>query len=300
MDIWGGIYDDGLSWLVANLERFNPQSDGQSDWKLSGKAFGELVFLLGNLRKRRMVLAPALQRLNAFAEKCLQAFDWQAAFSYYHNVPLLIGYAADFERNGGAGDSLAAVHARSWFKTSRVACVDYTPFRRADLAYNGYLVNANIDDNALSDALQRTVLFRDDAAVYFSWREMYAFTHAVFYLTDFGLRPALELASNDAVAAMQRTTRLCLAVACREGDLDLVAELLLCTAFLNCGHCAITDAAARLLLENRLACGAFTASITELARVSDWTDEERWKRCYHTTLVATLLAAVQTERRQVA
>lgn len=64
--------------------------------------------------------------------------------------------------------------------------------------------------------------------------ETYAFTHVLFYVTDFGQRRDL-LGGPEEVVRLRETVRVLLGVQSARGSLDLLAELLLCDSALDEG-----------------------------------------------------------------
>ncbi|OUC99536.1 DUF6895 family protein [Streptomyces swartbergensis] len=137
--------------------------------------------------------------------------------------------------------------------------------------------------------------------------ETYAFTHALFYATDFGAH-ALPPGGSDAGSLLE-AVRLLLGVNLTRSHLDLVAELLLCADLLRPAlprHRDATgdDPVARgwaALAGAQRPDGAVPGPVHRPEKMSELAGEKAeaylFGTCYHTTLAAGLAAAVRLGRR---
>jgi hypothetical protein len=149
-------------------------------------------------------------------------------------------------------------------------------------------------------ALGPDPLFLDDS-------ETYAFTHALFYATDFGARP-LPAGEPDPGLLLE-TVLLLLDVDLTRGHLDLVAELLLCADLLcpagpRDGDGPDGDPVTRgwdTLARAQRPDGAVPGPVHRPERLPGLTGEKAdaylFGTCYHTTLAAGLAAAVRLNSR---
>ncbi|MGW1143912.1 DUF6895 family protein [Streptomyces sp. NPDC002454] len=122
--------------------------------------------------------------------------------------------------------------------------------------------------------------------------ETYAFTHVLFYTTDFGLHR--DPIPADGREVLRETTRTLLGLHLARGSLDLLSELLLCEAALGAGPGPLTPQAWRALARAQREDGAVPSPVHDpatLARLSGPTATAYlFGTCYHTTQVAALAA----------
>ncbi|MEE1786422.1 hypothetical protein PUR71_26475 [Streptomyces sp. SP17BM10] len=134
--------------------------------------------------------------------------------------------------------------------------------------------------------------------------ETYALTHALFYATDFGRRPPpLDRAGWE---RLREAVLVLTGVHLARGNLDLLAELLLCAGLLNRGdepHPPTARQGWQLLARAQRPDGALPSPVHRpdaAARLAG--DAERsaaylFGTCYHTTTAAALAAAVHRPAR---
>jgi hypothetical protein len=280
-----------IDWLTAHADLFDIVNPEHEDWKSGAKAFGELIFLLMLLLRSGHAGRSDVRELARRASVTVQAFDWEAALSFYPNLALVIGYVVRFCRLVDAPPPLAATTLAHLRSSGYTDSVDYKPFRRADLLYGFGLAGLPIDREQLAATLRRTALLKSGESTLFSFYEMYAVTHAVFYLTDFGFARPQLYASDEEIARVRIAVTRGLGVACRERHLDLIAEYLICWAGLDMPLDPICSSARAMLLANQRADGAVPAFANRTV-YADRTDVSprfaQWLECYHTTLVSAL------------
>ncbi|MFG2209682.1 DUF6895 family protein [Streptomyces sp. NPDC048638] len=128
--------------------------------------------------------------------------------------------------------------------------------------------------------------------------EIYAWTHVLFYVTDFGARrPLLDPAE---LARLRETVRVLLAVHLARGSLDLVAELLLCAAALGYGPDTPVRDGWSALFRARRPDGAVPSPVHRPGVLAGLTGDKAtaylFGTCYHTTLATALAAVVRAEQ----
>lgn len=124
----------------------------------------------------------------------------------------------------------------------------------------------------------------------------YAVTHEIFYLTDFGrMPPRISTADRN---FLEISILSWLRIFAMERNFDLVAELLMCSAYLDLLH--ICDTWEHVLLAHQRDDGCFPGPIGSAADIIDTkmsSSEVDFLQNYHTTLVGSLaLAAIQNCR----
>ncbi|MHB8241547.1 MAG: DUF6895 family protein [Solirubrobacteraceae bacterium] len=165
----------------------------------------------------------------------------------------------------------------------RHACaVEEVPFRVMDLRYLLDLAGIPNDLPSVSHTFTSTTLARSNAIGDWTRFDIYAATHTVFYLTDFGLTP-YHFADEELV---DRVGLLLGAVAI-ERDWDLTGELLLscdCLRVHPFSYAAALEAFAEAQRDN--------GCIPATSRNEDQsTREDDFEQNYHTTLVGALMVS---------
>ncbi|HEX2300628.1 MAG TPA: hypothetical protein VHH34_19340 [Pseudonocardiaceae bacterium] len=137
-----------------------------------------------------------------------------------------------------------------------------------------------------------------DTALFFSDDEVYALTHVVFYLTDFGAR-----SSGLAPGEQQRVAELVLTllVAClARDDFDLAGELLLCAEVLGAGGHRLVEHGWQRLAGTCRADGAVPSPLHDPGILSAVGGEKQrayvFGTCFHTTMVAAMAASERCRR----
>ncbi|MDB5071347.1 MAG: hypothetical protein JWM87_2458 [Candidatus Eremiobacteraeota bacterium] len=292
---WDGFFVRCAGWMNDHADLFDLVNLEHEDWKSGAKAFGELVFLLMLLLRSERANDPQVRKLARFASERIDAFDWEAALSYYPNLVLILGYVARFCALIGKQPPLSTAMMTELLTGGCAGSVDYKPFRRADLLYGFGLAGVPVDREQLAATLRGTALLESGEAALFSFSEMYAITHAVFYLTDFGCVRPQTYATDDDVARVRTAMVRGLGIACREHHLDLIGEYLVCWSALEMpqDH-PVRASAVAMLISNQLPDGAVPAFAKRRPhdKRSDVSARFRhWLDCYHTTLVCMLAAS---------
>jgi hypothetical protein len=132
--------------------------------------------------------------------------------------------------------------------------------------------------------------------------DVYSLTHAVFYLTDLGLRePEHLLGQSEAERLRQELANLTAAVL-RADNTDVLGELMLCWLFCGVPRTALNemifDQALRLMVNAVTTEGgvAPTIAISSQARSGTAT----FSQLYHTTLVGAFLFNLLSAKRSYA
>lgn len=292
-----------LSWLTANLERFDPpQEDDVADEApehvmpgRSRKAFGELGLAL-SLAQRSAELREHedIARLSrawlAMARERNIFFD---ARRRVHLVPLMIValtvFAALDRAPESARQSLQTVLDRHFIDRAELSA-----HPRLDLKY--YLDVLGLRHAFESDEalFARSSLIDPPAIPYAQRSDLYAITHLIFDLTDFGARDFRPLAGPHFDSIRDYVT-LALATSLAERDFDLAVEFLICRICLVDRDDEINRAAADALCEAQRPAGF----IPDLAWLSGLRQSEEpgenveteFFAVYHPTLVTLILLA---------
>lgn len=176
---------------------------------------------------------------------------------------------------------------------------EVVPFRRLDVAYflrrSGFAPAMNLTTHFRETflALSRSDVFVDDDSAY-------SITHSLLYLSDFGRQPLTGLD----LQTLKRTRILLESLAVtywRRGHWDLLGELLICMSIIGVSGRSLFGWMLTAFVAQQDFDGAFigregsrpTLAGAKLAGESG----KVFSLCYHTTLVASILAAQLLERQ---
>ncbi|HEX2078217.1 MAG TPA: hypothetical protein VHG08_10930 [Longimicrobium sp.] len=289
-----------LTWLAGHASLFDPPQEDEVFTAApehivpgrSRKAFGELGLALRlahrvpALREREDIQSLTKAWL-AMARRRNIFFD---ARRRVHLVPLMAVALAVMNDIDTAPDparrALQAVLDRRFLdRTERSA------WSQVDIRYYFDALGLRHGFPAPDTLLRRSTLLTLPALPYAQRIDLYAITHLVFHLSDFGARPLPGLARPD-LAEIRDYLALALAMCVAERDWDLVGELLAARACVGGGADPVSHFAADALLEAQQPAG-FIPDQSWL-RGLDTTEERETAEffaVYHPTLVAVIAVA---------
>ncbi|MFF9107725.1 DUF6895 family protein [Streptomyces sp. NPDC014805] len=298
-----GVLPGVLGWLEENLRWFDPEV-----WErhLPRRPFppGPLLELLGFLRLLTREQGPAAvpqglregaldlaERITGTPEFATRLRRADALFPYHLNVVALLGLLGrprpDLLKTC---EALLASGAGGHFQPHRPLLSRLELRYFADRA--ALTLPAGIPDRASLSAGSVPALEPDPLSL--DDDEVYAFTHAVFYATDFG---ADDVPPG---GALRDTVRVLLASHLIGGHLDLLAELLLCADLTGLGETDLARRSWAALASARRPDGAVPGPVHRPAVLSGLTGEKAeaylFGTCYHTTLATGLAAVVRLGR----
>lgn len=119
-----------------------------------------------------------------------------------------------------------------------VLSAEETPHRQLELAYIlGQFGRIQERDKLLADAIDRTLLVSRPRAERLTDADVYAITHAIFYVSEFGIGSARNTFDKfGQTAADRQSLDIILATRLLQRNWDIVAELLICRSALRLPH----------------------------------------------------------------
>ncbi|MEU8928056.1 hypothetical protein AB0D10_45395, partial [Kitasatospora sp. NPDC048545] len=290
--MWRTVERGAISWLAAHRIRFDPDAAEKGRVLFTRKALVEVALLVG-LRARvesgsfdadgnYQALLDQVTTVAARASyRELVARDERALLLYagtYASQRLCGHSDSDFEHL--IGQAVAGRHA---------TCFERVPFRQLDLLHT--LELAGIDHSMPTDSavLPFSLLCADPSTLKLRDSDIYAITHTVFYITDFGRRiprwPA-GFGLSHAVELLEALSLLCR----QKENADLVAELLCSLLCLGIHDSAEVERAWAFLADLQEPTGRIAGPEGVLPAELESGDPEYrdWATGYHTTIVAAL------------
>ncbi|HEX3552958.1 MAG TPA: hypothetical protein VIA62_06985 [Thermoanaerobaculia bacterium] len=295
-----GLFDGTLNWLTENLEQFDlPQEE---DDRLAGnilidkrrKAFGELALALLLLNRFRFTRrCPERGRILDYvatrAQEPYFAFDMIRRPNLF---PLYLMVLLALEANGrilpGFRKRLQRV-----LDFGFIDALERTPWNQIDLRYYLDLAGLRHSMPNYASLYRLSSASRFPALTHLRNIDVYALTHIIFHLADFGrqdLRPILA----ERFAETRDVIGWLLGLYVHRGNGDLVAELLICCRCLEFAPATFHSAGWACLAALQTGegdipdCGFALSNLPESAGAAA---RQRFLDNYHPTLV-TLLAAI--------
>jgi len=250
----------------------------------------ELAFFL-LIMSRRHIAFKQYQELTAFTIDEVSNFDWHelARFDPSSGSPLAL--IADLFKEKTRPSPFDSAFFTSLIENGFFNGMDRLPYRELEFSYAVSRLQGVDVESDLIEAFDRTAFGRGHSLVRYSLDDTYSLTHALFYLTDLGLRPAAYWSDRLDVSRLQRTLVALIVMMARADHGDVLGELLIC--WLMCGlvpstsERVVIDAALASMLSRVTKGGAVPPTSTTYKRLQK--GEARFAEVYHTTLVAAIL-----------
>ncbi|MBK0870747.1 MULTISPECIES: DUF6895 family protein [unclassified Saccharopolyspora] len=299
------VAEHGLRWLENNLEWFEP-----ARWErfLPPRRFRaapllELLILVRLLRGGPH--AERAERIGTAAHRVAEAVCAETgfhdelsrggpAFAYHAHLVALL---TDAGRAPARARSL--VQAVLDTGTGELFAADRPALNRLELRYVLDLGGFDRSGYRTDQSHRNSVLTTRQGPLSFADDEVYALTHVLFYLSDFGSRPVSgsDLADREKAG---RTVSVLLGACLARDDLDLAGELLLCADILGV-HCrGLVEHGWQRIASAQRADGAVPSPLHDSAVLSKVDGDKRaaylFGTCFHTTMVAVMAASGRASR----
>jgi len=280
-----------VRWLAEHAAYLDPMSCAPADSLFRRKALVEVALLVAY---RVRLLGPQLPadylRLLSQLERIAKRPEYVSALGCDQRALLL--YALTFAALRVCGRPVPAGEwvVKKSLELGYSTVTERIPYRRMDLLHMLHV--AGLDAEAgkkLDQTFDLTLAAARPNLLLMSQSDHYALSHAVFYLTDFGLRrgsPRADL--REVTETVLGALRLSLAKA----NTDLCAEFICCALALGARDAREVRAGWALLRARQHALGYVPGPDgIVLSATSD--AEGTWKTSYHTTVVAALAGLMQ-------
>lgn len=294
------IQERAIEWLGLSLDCFDPFTYPASDRRgrlAARKALVELAGLL--LQQRQVGVRDDDERYEAMVDLLASVASrrpYRDLIARQHRSLWLFGlpYAAlrawgrdDSELRAMIEQAVSARYPVTWERLP-FRYLDYASFLNAGAVAHSAPAAHEVFPLTLLSARPNVAELEDD--------DVYAITHAVFYLTDFSSRESSWPDGFDRRDATELIETLLWQSVVNEHT-DLTAELLISVVCLGVAPSGATAAAWELLHRLQLSNGAIPAPDRLLpppyAGERDDPAYTEWRRCYHTTVMSAMACISQ-------
>ncbi|MFG2193702.1 DUF6895 family protein [Streptomyces sp. NPDC048639] len=295
------VEERAVAWLAARRALIDPGSAGQDGVLFVRKALIETAFLVG--LRARLVPEPLEDDYAALLD---QVRDIAERPSYRELIArdetALLLYAGTYAALRLCGhDSPEFLRiVRQAASGGYATAFERVPYRQLDLLHT--LLLCGIEDEhgrpSMDDVLPFSLLCSRPNVIKLSDRDVYAITHTVFYVTDFGLREPLWPPGFQPGEAVELVEALLTVSQARE-NADLVGELLCCLLCFGIRVSEPADRARQFLEAVQEPTGRVNGPSGILPPAFAGKDDQyrAWAEGYHTTIVAALAGLLDRSPR---
>jgi hypothetical protein len=283
------LLERALGWIDTHLGQFDPLWNRDEFDFSRGQRFGELAILARTVAfgkstadsriARILDLLRHTQSSPVFRDRLLRAPLELLLFLENHATLVAAGLDDDLMR----ARLQKAIRAGWLNQTERL------PHRAMNIRWSLDQCGLEGDFPTLSDLYRHSILASPPSPILLSERDLYALTHVVMYVCDYGRRSP-DLVPRDHLDALAASLGALVVVAARDRHWDLLAEFLLCWSCLELPESAVIEQGWAALERAQLPDGA-VPGIEPTDGVSPFA------HLYHTTLVSALAAAVRPRKR---
>jgi hypothetical protein len=289
------LAERALDWLAAQLPAFEPFQGKERPPELRQKALAELGLLCLWLQPTPFARDPRLQAYARFVDR--EQRSPRFAHRLFRVPNVFVRYAAlaiALEACGLPRDEERRAALQRFLDEGNAIHTERTGHGLLELRY--LLDQGRFRHHLPSYAAlaRRSILHTPFDLVTLTEMDVYAITHAVFFLTNFG-QVGLRGFTAAHTREVDRAIDVLLGMHLHKRNWDLAAELVMCHSMLGGANRPIHRYALRALAEAQQPDGAVAGPVYDSAHADELSGAEKadyvFEQCYHTTLVAALAGA---------
>jgi hypothetical protein len=186
---------------------------------------------------------------------------------------------------------------QSLIKQKYVLDIERAPFRVMDLSYT--LAKARLKNHIsnLNDLYHQTLLHKNPPILFLQDEDVYAITHVIFYLSDYGAKK-IYIRADHLIEKIKWNVTALMGLYLRKKNWDILAELLLCCHFINWFPYPIYEVAWNAITSAQRLDGTIPGpyAINGKSDIDPEDKENYFIQNYHTTLL-TLLASLTVKQQ---
>lgn len=290
MDVLSSIENKAIDWIIENIDNFNPLVIN-SERNFRAKAFLELALLIsykneitkGNINSEYTRIMDFIFRIGTDpAYYYMLARDHRSLLLYAFTFVALEKCKLNVE-------SFRWVIQRT-LESDYVINSERIPYRQLDLQHFLYLFRKRKQIKIFKSIAKHTLLFSNFNVLELNESDVYAITHSIFYLTNFGF-DGNTLIKNKATIFYK--LQILLDYYRLSDNADIVSELLICCTCIRGRSTKEVDAAWHYLSKKQVTDGSYVGPDNIVNNKAEDSSYNYWKKSYHTTLVAVLAAFLE-------
>lgn len=288
-----------VSWINRFTSDFDISDPSKAMSREAIKSLSELALVL-SIIGRNKAQCRKTSALTRTVWALVDQAEWQQVAAYDPTSVSLLGNVGHLSRLTGKEPPFEPDQFQMVRRMRSDDRFLQTPHRQMDLAYSSNWAGDLTIGDDLRRHLQQSVFGRGTPPVCYSLNDVYALTHAVFYLTDLGAVPAPDTLSADERARLHRELIQLTVVFLRGDNLDILGELLMCWLMTGVAatpaHKRIFAAGLQRIAVSQADDGAVPPKLG--VRADGMTDATVFSVFYHTTLVVLALGCLLRKNRE--
>jgi hypothetical protein len=290
-----GLLDGTLSWLDQNLDSFDPFRGEQEPAVFAELPIVELSLVCMCLRRQSATAGGAV--VDRFLDFITDTYSKQAfRHRLFRRPQEFTSHAfltAALRISGVIDASNDVADLQSIVDRGALNAISRPPHRMLELRYALELNHLSHRLPSTAQIVRHTVLSEPVKVTYLTQAEAYVITHVLFYVSDLGAQAASGLPESYLRNARAAAKQL-LGMYLWSRDWDLTGEFLLSLRCLREPESPLSEVAQRLFAAAQGDSGAVPGRYydpnEERGRSRTERQKYRFQRCYHTTIVAALVA----------
>jgi hypothetical protein len=286
------FYNNAFNWIEQNIALFNPlkhENESNTSSLYQTKALGELGLLcMLYHRCTQGILAPKVEHFLLFIYEIWQHPEYQerivrrpAYFQIYTMVYVVLQQCNII--NASSKEIIQRTLDQGYVTATETTAMRLLD-RRHLLDCGGFHHNLP----SYEELYKNTLLAKTPPIIYLTDTDVYAITHTIFYLTDFGRCSTIRLDGEHLVKVRWMIETL-LGVYLRHKHWDLVGELLLSCQCMHWYPEIIFETAWETILKVQLPDGSIPGPRFSVEQLSSMDSVQKVNYCfeqnYHTTIV---------------
>ncbi|GAA0516414.1 DUF6895 family protein [Deinococcus depolymerans] len=252
-----------------------------------------LILVTGRVPQAPPALVEASQALAAHLVPYIRSDRHRALLRRHPHAAVSLGMAHQALQEAGFPDAAFDALVADAFTSRQAQAAERLPYRHLEMLWLQTLRGQPPSTAAWAAAVQCSLLANEAHAVHMTADSVYALTHGLMYVTDFGQQALPPDVDQDGVTRMLDA---CLAWHAVSENLDLVGELLLGAVMTGTANTPPARFAWAVLNYTWAEFGFLPCPSFDLSTYLSLPDDERaayaYVHTYHTTYVAGILSAV--------
>jgi len=283
-----------FAWIAKSLGFFDPSCAVGSERMFAHKALAELALLIAC--RVRLDSSPLDANEASILDHVQRMASWppyRSAVARNHRSLLLYAWTYAALKICGRNDPFLEHVVKQAIDARYPLVLERIPYRQLDILHFLHVSGISHDGPSPEDVFPFTLLARRPNVIELRESDVYAISHTIFYMTDFGLRSTAWAETFDIAEAVESVEALMCYFQMR-GNADLVGELIASSICLHINYSPRIEQAWKFLLSRQAPdgsiCGPSGIIDEAAAEAVGGAAYRQWKISYHTTMVAALAA----------
>lgn len=292
------IVDNVIDWVCTRLEEFNFSDPYDS---LHFKATTELLFMCGLYKKKYVRSDERIERIISHVMKVLDTTK------HYEMIPrrpsFVLPYATIYSSLHECGYDLHPLDEiiQTSIDSGYVTVMECPSSQKMDLCYTLTKGGFKHAFPKLKELYEKTILSKNPPILHIPLDDIYAITHIIFYLTDFGFAKSDLIPTKDLESIKWVITNL-IGFSILQKNWDTLGELLLCCDLMDYYPSPLYELGWEKIINSQLSDGCVPSPFFEIKKYENMDETTKkayyFEQNYHSTLVAAIAAFLSKKHEE--